>query len=62
MTLIAAAIRKLATDRSNAVTEWAFGSWVIRYYAGFVAWRRKWEREYPIGMDAFMFLEELEAG
>lgn len=60
MTRIAAAIRKLAHDRSNAVTEWTWKTYVIRYYAGFVAWRRKWEREYPIGMDAMVFLEELE--
>jgi hypothetical protein len=62
VTLIASAIRTLALTRSNAVTEWAFGSWVIRYQAGFVAWRRKWEPEFPLGWDAWAFLDELEKG
>jgi hypothetical protein len=61
MTRIAAEIRTLVTQRSNAVREWSLGSWVIHYYAGFVSWRRKWESDYPIGWDAVVFLEELEA-
>jgi hypothetical protein len=61
MTRIATDIRALVTLRSNAVREWTLGTWVIRYYAGFVSWRRKWEQTYPIGWDAAVFLEELEA-
>jgi hypothetical protein len=60
VTAILADIRRLVTLRSNAVTTWAFGSWVIRYQAGFVSWRRTWEREYPLGWDAWAFLEELD--
>jgi hypothetical protein len=58
---IAAEIRLLAVQRSNVMKEWSFGSWVIRYNCGFVSWRRKWEQTYPIGWDANVFLEELEA-
>jgi hypothetical protein len=60
MTQIAAAIRRLYAARSNAVQEWTLGAWVIRYNCGFVAWRKRWERDWPVGWDAVMFLEALE--
>jgi hypothetical protein len=42
------------------VQEWTLGAWVIRYNCGFVAWRKRWERDWPVGWDAVMFLEALE--
>jgi hypothetical protein len=53
-------IRRLVTLRSNAVQEWTLGAWVIRYNCGFVAWRKRWEQEWPIGWDAAAFLAEVE--